>query len=172
MSLRPWLYGGLGAFVVGAWATLDTRGPQPAVPAVPAAPFAIPSQGPASELSQRAVLETAAKDPFAIAPAPIPAAVVLANPMPAPPPVQPSPPPEPVAPPLNLRFTGRMVGPDGRVAIFAMAGNEQVTLTPGLLLPGGYRVDRITDTVVELTYPPLNTSARLDLPPAPTHEIR
>lgn len=84
----------------------------------------------------------------------------------------PPPPPAPVAPALDLRFTGRMTGPDGKVSVFAQSGNDSVTLTPGLVLPSGYRVDRVTDSAVELTYPPLNTPARFDLPRAPAYEVR
>jgi hypothetical protein len=77
------------------------------------------------------------------------------------------------APPaLNLRFDGRMISPSGIPMIFASFGDTPIVLSVGRGLPNGYVVKSITDRVVEFDYPPLGTSARLDLPPEPRAGIR
>jgi hypothetical protein len=115
----------------------------------------------------RPMLEPAGRDPFA-PPAP-----------PAPPPIAaaskatpPSPPPAPQAPPLNLAFAGTMVDPDGKRIVFAAIGAETVTLTAGLVLPNGYQVQSIGGTQVELVFPPLGTRATMNIPAAPSFEVR
>lgn len=80
--------------------------------------------------------------------------------------------PAPSAPQHNLRFTGRMTTPDGEQLIFATLAEAPVTLAVGQNLANGYRVDSITDRVVQLTYVALGTSARLDLPEPPRYETR
>lgn len=116
----------------------------------------------------RAPLESASRDPFAATmpapPAPLPAAKPVAPVVLAPPP--------PTPPPLNLRYAGRMVGPDGATQVFVMLGDTSLTASVGQTLPNGYRVETITARAIELSYPPLNSTARLDLPAPPQHEIR
>jgi hypothetical protein len=80
--------------------------------------------------------------------------------------------PVPTAPVLDLRFAGRMTAPDGGLLVFATLGDLPITLFVGQSLPNGYRVDRISERVVELSYPALGTTARLDLPEPPKYEIR
>ena len=77
-----------------------------------------------------------------------------------------------MAPPVNLRYTGRMTAPDGSLVVYAAFGETSLALTTGQSLPNGYRVEAITARAVELSYPPLNTTARLDLPEPPKYEIR
>lgn len=65
-----------------------------------------------------------------------------------------------------------MTAPDGSRFIFAAQGDSHVTLSVGQILPNGYRVVAIAGRVVELIYPDLNTTARLEFPEPPPHEIR
>jgi hypothetical protein len=179
VSARAWIYGGLGAFVVAAWGTLEQKPASVATPLTSATPREAPSpptvllapMSPPPAPVERAMLDPAMRDPFMIVvPAPPP-------PAPAPPPVavkppEPPPPPPPAPPPLNLRFTGRMLAPDGALLVFANLGTQPVVLAAGTDLPNGYRVETVTATAVELLYPPLGARARLDLPAAPAFEVR
>lgn len=123
----------------------------------------------------RPPLEPAANDPFdltlpkpnvAIRSVPTTPAPVVA--MQTPPP----PPPPPAAPPLNMTFAGRMTAPDGIQMVYVTYGDTSISLTTGQTLPNGYRVEAITARAVQLSYPPLNTTARIDLPEPPKYEIR
>jgi hypothetical protein len=112
----------------------------------------------------RSALEPALRDPFAgVQPAVVPAA-------PTPPRMVVTPPP--AAPPLDLVFAGRMTSPDGQETVFARQGTQIVHLVTGQALSNGYRVRAITDEAVELEYPALNMTARLELPSVPKQEIR
>ena len=117
----------------------------------------------------RPALESASSDPFTL---PILSATVL--PKASPPPVVVAAPQQttPVAPPLNLRFTGRMTAPDSTPIIFAAFGETHLELKAGQSLPNGYRVETINATSVEFSYPFMKTSARLELPESPKFEIR
>jgi hypothetical protein len=77
-----------------------------------------------------------------------------------------------MAPPLGLRYAGRMTTPEGQQVVYVALGDTSLTLAIGQNLPNGYRVDAITPSAVEFTYPPLNTTARLELPEPPRYEIR
>jgi hypothetical protein len=90
---------------------------------------------------------------------------VVANPAPAP--RAPEGPP-----PLNVRFEGRITSTTGAHLVYASYGDTGLVLTSGQALPNGYIVKSVGDQAVEFTYPPLGTTARLPLPPAPTQEIR
>jgi hypothetical protein len=118
----------------------------------------------------RFMLEQAKRNPF-VATVP-PVVKPKAVPVPPPPVVQPIVAAQPMAPLLNLSFVGRVLEADGQRAIFANFNNETLRLTPGQVLPNGFRVDAINDDAVELTYPPLNTTARFELPKPPPFEIR
>jgi hypothetical protein len=87
-------------------------------------------------------------------------------------PVIPEPAAPPLAPPLDLRFAGRMMTPDGRTLVLAQVGETAYFLNPGLVLPNGYQVTGITEQAVQLLYPPLKVTAQLDLPVPPANEIR
>ncbi|MCW5651989.1 MAG: hypothetical protein KIS62_19755 [Ramlibacter sp.] len=65
-----------------------------------------------------------------------------------------------------------MTAPDGRALVFAVQGNQAVTLSPGVVLPNGYVVRSMTEAAVIFDFPALNTTAKLDIPPAPSYEIR
>lgn len=139
--------------------------PPPTSSSVPAL-----SAVPLSTLRIRPALEAAARDPFmAILPPPL---VVTKQAAAPPPPPQVAAPPPPVAPRLGLTFAGRVTAPDGGQVIYVAYGGESLKIAAGQNLPNGYRVDVITASAVELSYPPLNTTARLDLPAPPKYEIR
>ncbi len=121
---------------------------------------------------ERDKLEPALRDPFMYVAPPAPPAPK--KPPPAPPPM-PAPvmaAPAPSAPSLDLRYTGRMTAPDGTLIVFVTYADSPITLAVGQSLPNGYRVDHISDRVVDLSYPALGTTARLDLPELPKYEIR
>lgn len=129
-------------------------------------------EGPAARTAlpqtlSRPTLEAASHDPFAAWQAPVAAQPVA-------PPVAPVvlTPPPPTPPPLNLRYAGRMTGPDGATQVFVLLGDTSLMASVGQTLPNGYRVETITARAIELRYPPLHSTARLDLPAPPQHEIR
>jgi hypothetical protein len=127
---------------------------------------------------ERDKLEPASRDPFSLviqvmASTPqkqVTKTVTIAAPTPMPAPVIAMPVPTP--PQLNLRFTGRMTTPDGQQLIFATLAETPITLSVGQTLSNGYKVDGITDKSVQLSYPPLGTTAQLVLPEPPKYEIR
>lgn len=162
----------LAALVVGLYARVRTSPGEHPAAALPQ-PTARLAQGPAPAASMpaalvRVPLGPVLRDPFA-------------PPPPPPPPPQPKlvlpklpevPPPPPAPPALGLAFAGRWVGPDGTPAVVATSGNDVVTLRVGMVLPTGYRVESIDERSVHFLYPPMNATARLDLPPAPRFAIQ
>jgi hypothetical protein len=120
----------------------------------------------------RSILEQAKRNPFIAAVLPQEKPKVIAVTVPPPPVAQPTVAAKPMAPLVNLSFVGRVIEADGQRAIFANFNNETLRLTVGQILPNGFRVDAINDEAVELNYPPLNTTARFDLPKPPPFEIR
>ena len=113
----------------------------------------------------RAPLEPPGRDPFSANTTALPQLVTA-------PVVQPTPLPQPMAPPMTLSFAGRVTEPNGDVKIFVQLDGKTFAIEPGLVLSNGYVVDSVTDQTVELSYPPLNSSARLELPSTPLQEIR
>jgi hypothetical protein len=87
-------------------------------------------------------------------------------------PIQIAPLAPPTPPAVNLTFAGRMSAPDGSQVIYVAYGDTPLAISVGQTLPNGYRVDAITARAVELSYAPLNTTARFDLPAPPNYEIR
>jgi len=173
---RFWLWGTLCVLTALGWsiyrkptasesiaARSATSANAPAqVRAIQPAPSPLPSR------LERSVLESASRDPFAVGPT-VSTQAVVAQPVV---PVVIAPPPAPSPPSLNLRFAGRMTGPDGLALVFVLLGETGLSVTAGQTLPNGYRVETVTSRAIELSYPPLNTTTRLDLPDSPTHEIR
>jgi hypothetical protein len=115
------------------------------------------------------VLDPARRDPF-VAPAP------------SPPPTPPaprdvpatraplavfSPPPAPAPPPLNVRFLGRMIRPDGRDLVLLTRGDDAVPVEAGTTLNEGYVVQRVTAGAVVLVYPGLGAPIEVPIPPSP-----
>jgi len=112
-------------------------------------------------------LEPARRDPFAPIVATAPATVAA-------PPLKPVVVQEPAvaaplaAPPLTLRYLGRMVTPDGRPMVLLARGDTAVSVQPGMMLDEGYRVQRVTAEAVHLVYPPTGAEVDIPIPPAPT----
>jgi len=117
----------------------------------------------------RADIRPALRDPFALR-----QAAVTVPPLP---PVEMLPvvvaPIQPVAPPPPmLTFSGRMRAPDGHWVLVAQMGEAAVpvTLVEGKELANGYRVERISDRVVELLNPQTQHLLQLAVPAAPRFE--
>ena len=125
----------------------------------------VPADG--QDAQERPALEPARRNPF-VATAPL----VVAKVAPALPPPPIATPVAPSAPAHGLAFAGRITNPDGREQIYLSYGDTSLPIAVGQTLPSGYRVEAITERTVELSYPSLNTTARLDLPAPPKHEIR
>jgi hypothetical protein len=137
------------------------------------APIAIRPDLPAN--LDRPMLNVALRDPFArepVEPRPTPK---IAPPPPSPSvaqPTLPATPVQPIPPPHNLQFAGRFTAPDGRKLVYLTLGGTGLVVADGQILPNGYRVDAITPRAIELSFPALNTTARLELPEPPRYEIR
>lgn len=82
-------------------------------------------------------------------------------PPPAPPPAPVAPPP-PMAPPLPFAFLGKLQEPE-RLRVFLLRGERTYTVSEGDVLDGAYRVERVTDAQISLTYLPLNQTQTLAL---------
>lgn len=134
----------------------------------PLAPSPAPQSGLASTVQQRPPLEAALRDPFAPEIPKAPPAPKL----PPPAPVVVQAPPAPQPPPLNLSFAGRLRTPQGQDVVYVLLGDTSLELHPGQVLSNGYRVDAITERAIELSYPPLNYSTRLDLPAVQKYQTR
>ena len=99
------------------------------------------------------ILRDASNDPFApprrkvkkrVAPKPAPVVAVRATP-----------PPPPSAPPLPFRYMGKLIrGND--VSVFLLQGNRNIVVREGETIDSRYRVDRIADSSMTLTYLPLD----------------
>lgn len=94
-----------------------------------------------------------------------------------PPPKAPPPPPEPVvqapppptAPPINYRYLGQMVAPDGNKLIYLANSEKELLVTRGTKLDEGYIVEVIQPDGVHLTYPPLGTKVLIPAPERSTN---
>lgn len=172
---RRWTYGSALVLLVLAWFTSPSRMADTEAAALPK-PQGMPSSEPRSPADEsrpmRVRLEAASTDPFATEASATTAPTAIAPPAAPPAPSVVVEPPTPTAPPLNLRYVGRMSGPEGSVVVFAQLDAQALLLRPGMELANGYRIERITEQAVELLYPPLNATARMDLPPLPAFEVR
>jgi hypothetical protein len=74
---------------------------------------------------------------------------------PAPPPPKPLPPPKPTAPPFPYTYMGSMQEAGARTAFFNQ-GDRALAVKVGDVVDGRFRVDRMTDQQMQLTYLPLN----------------
>jgi hypothetical protein len=86
-------------------------------------------------------------------------------PPPAPPQVAaPSPPPPPpMAPPLPFSFFGALDEKGLARRVFLTKGDQLVIVKANDVVEGQYRVDRITDNAVDLTYLPLNQKQSISI---------
>jgi hypothetical protein len=82
-------------------------------------------------------------------------------PPPPPPPVALAPPPKPVAPPLPFSYMGRYDEPEKPTVIMLVKGDRLYTVAVGDSIDGTYRVERVEDGVVEMTYLPLQEKQQL-----------
>jgi len=71
------------------------------------------------------------------------------------PPPKPVPPPPPSAPPMPFSFLGRYIE-DDILIILLVKGERIYTVSEGEVIENTYRVERLSDAVLELTYLPLN----------------
>jgi len=118
----------------------------------------------------RPVLKPALRDPFLM---PAPAPVQVPEPAFTPPTPVEAAPVMPSEPMLQLSFTGRMQTPDGRTVVLAQwSDGRPVSLEQGKVLGNGYRVERMSASLVELLNPQTQAVVQLPLPPAPRFETR
>lgn len=102
----------------------------------------------------------ASKDPFAV---PHPKVKKQAKRKRAPVVVARTPPPAPPgAPPLPFRYMGKLVDGDD-VSVFLTHGSRNLVVHAGETIDSKYRVDRIGESVMTLTYLPLNQQQTLAL---------
>jgi hypothetical protein len=84
-------------------------------------------------------------------------------PPPPPPPVKLEPPPKPTAPPLPFSFMGRYDDYEGPPVIMLVRGDRLYTVSEGDSIDGTYRVERVENGQVELTYLPLQERQMLQI---------
>jgi len=75
---------------------------------------------------------------------------------PPPPPAPPAPAAPPTAPPLPFGFVGTLGGDTGRSQVFLSNGDRLLIASPGDVIEGQYRLEKIAATSVVFTYLPLN----------------
>ena len=93
-----------------------------------------------------------------------PVADLFAPPLPpAPPAYQHQQATKPAAPPLPFRYLGKATE-EGKVAVFLERGNQNFSVAKGARVGTEYRVDKITDASVTLTYLPLGQQQTLAVP--------
>lgn len=106
-------------------------------------------------------LQATHRDPFATLNKPmLEVAPVIAPPAP--------PPPPPVAPPLGYRYLGSFTGPDGSREVYLTRADRAVSVKPGSQLEGGYVVESINATRVNVLH--LATQTKVDIPIAQNKE--
>jgi len=138
-----------------------------ALPSQPPAPAAQQAQMGHVELERLDQQKDKAASGKAVANAFNPTSWYVARPVPPPPP--PPPPPAPTAPPLPFTYMGRYEDPP-KVLVMLAAGSKLYTVAEGDVIDGNYRVERVTDSAVELVYLPLNISQSVSTKGAPVPE--
>lgn len=73
-----------------------------------------------------------------------------------------APPPKPVAPPPGFHYLGRMTR-DGKIYLFLGYDDEVEVVAVGDTVGGSWRIERVSETGVELNYLPLNQLRQLAL---------
>lgn len=79
----------------------------------------------------------------------------------------PAPPAPPAPPPINVRFLGSMVNPEGERLLYLARGDAAVQVKVGDRLDEGYMVESLSAEAVGLVYPPLGVHVTVAIPPAP-----
>lgn len=82
-------------------------------------------------------------------------------PPPPPPPVAVAPPPKPTAPPLPFSYMGLYDDAEGPAVIMLVRSDRLYTVSEGDLIDGTYRVDRVANGMIEMTYLPLQEKQQL-----------
>lgn len=82
-------------------------------------------------------------------------------PPPPPPPVVAAPPPKPTAPPLPFAYMGSYDDAEGPIVIMLVRNDRLYTVSEGDLIDGTYRVERIQNGAIEMTYLPLQEKQQL-----------
>jgi hypothetical protein len=128
---------------------------------------ALAASAPLPQMLQPWQLDVAVRDPFVPYVPPPPAE----PPVPSPErkkPIRPEPIAEPVrtAPPMDYRFLGRMLTPEGRPIVLLARGDTTIEIQPGQQLDDGYRVETVGEQAIRLAYPPLGTAVDVPIPPA------
>ena len=73
-----------------------------------------------------------------------------------------------MAPPMNYRFFGRMLTPEGTQIVYLVKGaGAPIEVSVDQRLDDGYVVESITDQAVQLVYPPLGQRTTLGIAPPP-----
>jgi hypothetical protein len=73
-----------------------------------------------------------------------------------------------MAPPMNYRFYGQMLTPEGGRIVYLVKGSgAPIEVTVDQRLDDGYLVESITDQAVQLIYPPLGQRATIGIAPPP-----
>jgi hypothetical protein len=83
---------------------------------------------------------------------------------PPPPPPKPPPPPPPKPPALPFTYIGRWMEGNTEV-VFLDQGGRTISVKPGQILPGAWRVEEITRGGVVFTYLPLDMQSTLGIKP-------
>jgi hypothetical protein len=118
----------------------------------------------------RPVLKAALRDPFLAPLTVMPKVSAPVAPLPAPPIALPLERSEPLP---QIIFTGSIIAADGRLLVMAQWGDGQaVTLEQGKILRNGYRVERMSSSMVELLNPQTQAVVQIPIPAAPRFEIR
>jgi hypothetical protein len=94
-----------------------------------------------------------------------PAAPAAAPPAPPRVAMAPQPPPRPAAPPLPFKYLGRLDGPQQTI-VYLLRNQDMLIAAEGEQLDQDYRVERIVERAVHLTYLPLATEQVLIIPAA------
>ncbi len=83
------------------------------------------------------------------------------------PPPKPAPPPPPQAPPLPFTYLGKLVE-EGKATVFLVQGDRNLIVREGETVAGGWRVDKIAEQSMTLTYVQLDQQQTLSFaaPPA------
>jgi hypothetical protein len=129
-----------------------------AYPSRNTAPRYLPAEWPAVPL-------TAAKRDFflpVLPPAPplSPVTKVVAPTSPPPPLV------EAMAPPVNYRYFGQMLDPDGTRLLYLSRGVVPLQVAVGDRLDDGYVVESVSEETIQLVYPPLGVRVQVPIPVA------